>query len=153
MRLTPTNPTLEQIQGGTKCSETRLPSRCTIGTAKRKMPAMKLKAAKSRWFGNQIGYGVDPPQYVSLARFCNSAESLFGLKPSAITPGPFNSGTRLTLSGGNRNYEVLVSGGNVLLGELKNDGQRFRLAVAVDTASGWQRLLQVLQQSEGRLPV
>ena len=117
------------------------------------MQTMKLKSAKTQWYG-RAGFGLTPPTYVSMARFCNSAEALFGLKTVAIGRGRFGSGSKLTLSGGNnRKFELLVSNGRMLLGELKNDGTRIRLAEGADTKADWNRLLQALEKSERRLSV
>lgn len=103
---------------------------------------MKLKGPKTQWYG-RVGFGLNPPQYVSLARFANSAEALFGLKSIAFTPGPFGAGRKLTLSKSSpgRVYELLASGGRILLGELKNDGTRKLMAAGMDTKADWERRL------------
>ena len=109
---------------------------------------MKLKSAKSKWYG-RVGFGLNPPLFVSVARFANSVEALFGLKSIAFNPGPFNSGRRLSLAGNGHVYELIVNDNGMTLGKVETDGRRIRLATGMDTKADWDQLLRVLQNCEG----
>jgi hypothetical protein len=97
-------------------------------------------------------FAISPRDYLSLGRFSNAADK-FGLKSTGITKGPFGQGALLKLSSSNHDYEVLVDGtGQMLLGRIEN-GQRVKLyAGSTNTKAAWDKLLEALRQSEGRLP-
>jgi hypothetical protein len=85
------------------------------------------------------------------AKFSNAADKL-GLKTTSIGRGPFiGVGCCLKLSG-NHNYEVLLNGGVMLLGRIEQDGKRVKLCEGgTSIEASWEKLLQAVKESEGRL--
>jgi hypothetical protein len=53
---------------------------------------------------------------------------------------------------GRGNYEVDLTGGQVLLGRVEASGKRVRICEASSTPAGFEKLLAALKHSEGRLP-
>jgi hypothetical protein len=94
-------------------------------------------------------HGVSEREMTSLAKFSSKAEA-FGIRTTNIGRGPLlGVGCRLQLSG-NHDYEVLVSNGQVLLGEVEASGKRIRLSEGADTEASWALLLKTIQTEEKR---
>jgi hypothetical protein len=95
--------------------------------------------------------GLDPRDYLGLGRFSNAAEKL-GVKATGLSKGPLGQGARLELSSSNHKYEVLVDGcGSMTLGRVEQD-RRVRLCAGSTGTEQWNRMLDVLKASEGRMP-
>jgi hypothetical protein len=111
-------------------------------------------AAMAARNGRAKALGLSPRDYLGLGRLSNAADK-FGVRATEITKGPFGQGALLKLSSGNNHYELLVDGnGQMLLGRVEQDGKRVRLCEGrTNTEAQWNRMLGVLKQSEGRLPV
>jgi hypothetical protein len=108
-------------------------------------------AAKTRWHGPRAShFAITAGEYTALGRFSNATDKL-GLKITGITKGPFGAGARLQMSG-RGNYEVDLTGGQVLLGRVEASGKRVRICEASSTPAGFEKLLAALKHSEGRLP-
>jgi hypothetical protein len=114
---------------------------------------MQLKEKpRSRWHGNPHALGVSDRDYFCLTKFLPRAESI-GLEATGLDRGTFN-GCVLRLHGRSHDYELRLNGnGQVLLGRTEKDGSRVRLcAGSANTEAQWDKLLEALRQSEGRLP-
>jgi hypothetical protein len=108
---------------------------------------------KTRLRGTTGDYlGLTIREYIALGKF-SSALDPFGVKTTGIGKGPFGVGCLLKVSGKAGQYEVHVDGtGRMFLGRVKNDGNRVRLCEGgTNTEASWERLLQVVRNSEGRL--